>query len=184
MSCISKTISGLAHDCSSNIGGISKVWITGYKEGAATLEADVINGFNEAVTLESWKPFAFRKGAASMTKTANIDDANGINYITTELVINFSRMETTKRIEMQALLLDEVMVIVKDNNGVYWFLGYDEPVKASAGGGQTGQAKTDANQYTITLKDESHELPYEVSKTFGETLTQEITKAPGNGPGK
>lgn len=184
MSCISKTISGLAHDCSSNIGGISKVWITGYKEGAATLDKDIINGFNEAVTLESWKPFAFRKGAASMTKTANIDAANGINYITTELVINFSRMETTKRIEMQALLLDEVMVIVKDNNGVYWFLGYDEPVNATAGGGQTGQAKTDANQYTITLTDESHELPYEVSKTFGETLTKELVKAPVNGPGK
>ena len=176
MSCISKTISGLAHDCSSNIGGISKIWITGYKEGAATIESDVITGFNEAVTLESWKPFAFRKGAASMTKTANIDDANGINYITTELVINFSRMETTKRIEMQALLLDEVMVIVKDSNGVYWFLGYDEPVTASGGGGQTGQAKTDANQYTITLKDESHELPYEVSKSFGETLTKDIGK--------
>ena len=114
-----------------------------------------------------------------MTKTANIDAANGINYITTELVINFSRMETTKRIEMQALLLDEVMVIVKDSNGVYWFLGYDEPVTATAGGGQTGQAKTDANQYTITLTDESHELPYEVSKSFGETLTKELIKGSG-----
>ena len=93
-------------------------------------------------------------------------------------------MDTTKRIEMNALLLSDVSVIVKDNNGKYWFLGYGEPVNATAGGGQTGQAKTDANQYTITLTDESHELPYEVSKTFGETLTQEITKAPGNGPGK
>ena len=170
MSCISKTISGLAHDCSSNIGGISKIWITGYKEGAATIESDVITGFNEAVTLESWKPFAFRKGAASMTKTANIDDANGINYITTELVINFSRMETTKRIEMQALLLDEVMVIVKDNNGKYWFLGYSEPVYATAGTGATGQAKTDANQYSITLTDECAVFPYEVSKTVGDAL--------------
>ena len=71
------------------------------------------------------------------------------------------------------------MVIVKDNNGVYWFLGYDEPVNATAGGGQTGQAKTDANQYTITLTDESHELPYEVSKTFGDSLTKELIKGSG-----
>lgn len=183
MSCISKTISGLAHDCSSNIGGISKVWIAGYKEGSAafapedTNKEGQITGFSETEGHKiDWKPFAFRKGAASMTKTATIDNANGISYITTELVINFSRMETTKRIEMQALLLDDVMVIVKDNNGVYWFLGYDEPVNANAGGGQTGQAKTDANQYTITLKDESHELPYEVAKAYGDTLTKEIGK--------
>ena len=80
-------------------------------------------------------------------------------------------MDTTKRIEMNALLLSDVSVIVKDNNGKYWFLGYSEPVTATAGGGQTGQAKTDANQYTITLTDECAVFPYEVSKTVGDALT-------------
>ena len=71
-------------------------------------------------------------------------------------------METTKRVEMTALAIGDLAVIVKDANGKYWYLGYDEPVNASAGDGQTGTARGDSNRYTLTLQDESLGLPYEV----------------------
>lgn len=167
MAC-SQTLSGLTHDCDSNMGGVAAVWIAPYTAGAATVSENVIS---ELSNKEAYKYYAFRKGAASLTKTANIDSTNGIAYVSSELLINFSKMDTTKRIEMNALLLSDVSAIVKDNNGKYWFLGYSEPVYATAGTGATGQAKTDANQYSITLTDECAVFPYEVSKTVGDSLT-------------
>ena len=55
---------------------------------------------------------------------------------------------------------------VKDANGIYWYLGYDEPVNASAADGQTGTARGDANRYTITLQDNSKEMPMEVEASI------------------
>ena len=75
-------------------------------------------------------------------------------------------METAKRVEISALAVNDLVAIVKDANGIYWYLGYDEPVNASAGDGQTGTARGDANRYTITLQDNSKEMPMEVDSTI------------------
>ena len=72
-------------------------------------------------------------------------------------------METTKRVEIMALAQSGLVVVVVDANGKQWLLGYDAPVKASAGDGLTGTARADRNGYSITLQDNSLELPYEVS---------------------
>ena len=79
-------------------------------------------------------------------------------------------MDTTKRIEISALAQGELAVIVKDANGAYWFLGKDAPVKASAGDGLTGTARADRNGYSITLQDNSLELPLEVDAEIVDDL--------------
>jgi hypothetical protein len=79
-------------------------------------------------------------------------------------------MQTQARVEITALAMGDLAVIVKDANGKYWYLGKDEPVNASAGDGQTGTARGDANRYTITLQDESKEMPYEVDSSIVDAL--------------
>jgi hypothetical protein len=71
-------------------------------------------------------------------------------------------METTKRVEMSALAVNDLRAIVKDANGVYWLLGEEEPVVAQAADGQTGTAKTDANRYSISLEDNNSTFPKEI----------------------
>ena len=87
---------------------------------------------------------------------------NGVNFVTSDLTLVFAKQDTAKRIEISALALDDLVVIVKDANLHYWYLGKDEPVQASAAAAQTGTARTDGNSYTITLQDTSLKLPYEV----------------------
>ena len=41
-------------------------------------------------------------------------------------------------------------------------MGKDEPVAATAAGADTGTNRTDGNKYTITLQDNSLQLPLEV----------------------
>ena len=73
-------------------------------------------------------------------------------------------METAKRLEMSALALGQLAVIVEDSNGKYWYLGKDDYVSASAGAGNTGTAKGDSNNYSLTLKDESDTFLFEVTE--------------------
>ena len=100
-----------------------------------------------------------------------------MNYVATELVLQFSKMETRKRIEMAALAVGELVFIVKDANGKFWYLGMDEAVTASAGNGQTGQAIGDGNFYSITLTDNANSWPYEVLASVIEGLNASCPNA-------
>ena len=111
-----------------------------------------------------WYEYNFKKNTSSFTSTLNIDPANGINFVSTELILQFNKMNTTKRIEMASLAVNDMYVIVEDCNNKYWYLGMDEPVTATSGTSQTGTVKSDGNFYQITLTDESKTWLYEVSK--------------------
>lgn len=158
-------LSGLAKDCATSMGGIKTVYIANYDDVTkVSLEGDTINSV-EMADGKKFLQYNFRKGTGSMTSTLTIDAANGVNYVTTDLVLSFLKMETTKRIEMAALAVNELAIIVEDCNGKLWYLGYDEAVTATSGTGETGQARGDGNKYTITLQDTSVSYPYEVEES-------------------
>lgn len=158
MACISQTLAGLAQDCDNSKGGVKKVWIA-TEDPKAKVTTGAISGFDNDV---EWYEYNFKKNTSSMTSTLNVDAANGINYVSTELVLQFNKMNTVKRTEMAGLAVNEMYVIVQDSNNMYWYLGMDEAVAATAGTSQTGTAKTDGNFYQITLSDESDSFPFEV----------------------
>ena len=169
MSCV-QTLSGLARDCNSNMGGIIEALIAPFDDVTAVTLTD---GIITAITMASSKKFKkynFNKNTGNLTSTYNIDPASGVRYVTSDLLLQFNRMETTKRVEITALAMSDLAVIVKDANGKYWYLGKDEPVNASAADGQTGTARGDVNRYSITLQDTSLQMPYEVSDSIIEGL--------------
>lgn len=166
MAC-NQTLAGLARDCATSQGGIVTVWMSNYDGITVTLSGDTVT----AIEGGEWKQYHFKKGTGSMTSTLNVDAANGVNYVSTDLVLSFLRMETTKRIEMSALAVNELAIIVKDANGKYWLMGFNEPVTATAGSGETGTARGDGNRYSITLQDTSETFPYEVEESVIAGLT-------------
>jgi hypothetical protein len=169
MPCI-QTLSGLAKDCAANMGGIVEVLIANYDDVTAkTVTAGKITAITMA-TGAKFKRYEFAKNTGSLTSNYTFDQAAGVKFVTSDLVLQFNRMQTTSRVEISALALADTVVIVKDANGKYWYLGYDEPVTASAGDGQTGTARSDSNRYTITLQDNSLEMPYEVEEGAIENL--------------
>ena len=162
MSC-TQTIAGIARDCSPSMGGIKRAWIANYDDVASvTVTTNKITG----ITMQSsktFKEFAFRKGTSSFTSTLNVDPANGVSYVSTEINLVFSKMETVKRVEVAALAVGELAMIVEDMNGILWYFGQEEPVVASAGDGQSGVARTDRNGYSITLMDNCSTFPIEAT---------------------
>jgi hypothetical protein len=162
-----QTLAGITLDCTTSQGGIKKVWIADYNDVTFTKTGDKISAIS---TVDKFKPFEFRRGTSTMTSTLTADETTGVNYVTTELSLVFTKMDTAKRIEMAALSIGQLAVIVLDSNGVYWVLGDEDYVSASAGGAETGTAKGDRNAYTITLKTESSTYPYEVEADVVEGL--------------
>ena len=174
MACKSFSLSGIALPCKDNMGGIKEVYIAKYTDvKSVTLDTD--SSQISTIEMEStgkFKTYKFRKGTANMTSTASSDEAIGNFSVTTELALQFSKMETSKRLEIMAMCLEDVVVIVNDFNGHYWYLGYDFPVSATAATAQTGTAATDLNGYNVTLSDTSAEFPFEVPADIIEGLVQ------------
>lgn len=165
-----QTLSGLTRDCSANMGGIVEALIANFDDVTSVTVADGIISTVSMASSAKFKRYSFAKNTGNLTSTYNLDPASGVRFVTSELLLQFNRMETAKRVEITALALGDLAIIVKDANGKYWYLGKDEPVNASAGDGQTGTARSDANRYTITLQDNSLEMPYEVDSSIVDAL--------------
>ena len=157
-SCTSYTLSGLNAGCKDSVGGVAKVWLADKSAVTWTISNDVAT----AGPTSAFKVYNLRRGAASMTSTLQVNDNAG-NYFNTEVTMNFLKMETSKRIEVMAMLMGQCTGVVKDYNGKYWAIGITNPLEGSAGTGETGTAAGDANQYTVTISVAESELPYEIT---------------------
>ena len=183
-----QTLKGITLDCSHSLGGIKAVYIANYNDvtdikynastgsttgstSGATYTGDTITGITMA-SGTTFKPYQFRKQTGSMTSTLTVDETAGVNYVSTELSLVFTKMETKKRIELSALSVGQLAVIVEDSNGTFWYLGKDDYVSATSGTGQSGVAKGDGNSYNIVLRDESDTYPYEITKEAVESVIE------------
>lgn len=191
MAYCNQTLAGITLDCTNNMGGIKTAYIANFDdvkeklmvsldpetkepikgEDGKEIEVDVIT----KLVMENgatFKPYQFRKGTSSMNSTLTADETNGLNYVTTELSLVFTKMDTAKRVEMSALSLGQLAVIVLDSNGVYWYITPDDYAAASAGTGETGTAKGDRNAYTLTLSTENTTYPIEITKEAVEAVIE------------
>lgn len=176
MACNSIALAGIGLGCKNHLGGLKEVYLIKEDDIESVVATE---GTISAITLAegaSFKTYKFRKGTSQMTSTMTTDEAAGTLSVQTDLALQFSTMDTAKRLEIMAMCMDSMKAIVLDSNGKYWFLGYDFPISASAATGQTGTAFADFGGYNITLTDNSKEFPYEIPAEVMETV--ELTAAP------
>lgn len=176
MAC-TQSLEGILKDCEASMGGIVMAYIANHGDIADITSAE--DGTITAIAMNGetkFKRYYTRRGASSMTSTLNADPATGVNYVSTEVVLTFPKMSQGNREEIAKLAVGQLTMIVKDANGKYWLLGQGEDfsVMASAGTGQTGSAAGDANNFTITLREEAPSFPVEVDAKIMESLVEPI----------
>ena len=167
-----QNLAGIALDCDTSMGGIKTVYIANYGDvtGVAYDEGDAqISGITMADG-KTFKAYQFRKGTSNMTSTLTADETTGLNFVTTEVNLVFTKMDTAKRVELSALSIGQLAVIVLDSNGKYWYCTPDDYAAASAGGAETGTAKGDRNAFTLTLKAENITYPIELAEGVIDTV--------------
>lgn len=160
MSC-TVTLTGIALDCGTNLSGVKAIYLANDASvGNVTVSDNEISAIDASAG--TFKKYVPAKNTGSLTKTLTKDESTGVMYYTNEVVAQFNKMETAKRTEISNIDRGQFKAIVLDNNGKYWFLGYNNYVSATAVTGQTGAGIDEGNFYTLTLTDISAELPYEV----------------------
>ena len=160
-----QTLAGIIRDCLPNMGGIRAAYLANYTDVTSLTEA---SGAISAVTMAGsavFHKYEFVRNTASMSSNYAVNAENGTTYVETDLLMVFNRMDTAKRLEIVALAQGELVAIVEDNNGNMWYLGHDEPLTLNAGDGLTGTARADRNGYSVTLRDNSLEMPFPFTGT-------------------
>lgn len=169
MAC-NQTLKGIARDCVNALGGVEEVLIANFADVTAITVADDVVSAITMATGATFKKYSFRPQTAEATSTLNKSSENGTGYVTTDLVLQFHKQDTAKRIEIKSLTAGELRVIYKDNNGKYWLMGQERPVEATAAPGNTGKAFGDFNGYGITLQSNEATHPIEVSGSIIDSL--------------
>lgn len=149
------------------MGGIKRLAFANFEDIASVA---VTSNKISAITMESsakFKEYALPKNTASYTTALQKDETAGTFFYQTTLNILLNRMSTTSRVEIAALAQNELVALVEDGNGVWWFLGKDEALSSTSGDvAVTGAQRTERNGYNLSLVDNSKELPYEVDDSI------------------
>lgn len=128
------------------------------------------DGAITAITLDplaSWYTYQFAKGAAIFDSEYTFDSETGDKqFCTNTLTINFKKQDASKRTSLIGLCNSEVFILVKDANGVWHVMGSEEYAGCTAATSTTGQARTDVNQYVVTISDTSADYAPIVSQTI------------------
>lgn len=156
-----QTLTGLSSACEANMGGIKTAWIA-CSEDVPKASITISNGEVTAITSFStaFKKYEFKKNTGNTVTTPTVTDG-GVFY-DSSISLQFAKQETVKKLEIEAIAQSDMKVIIQDNNGKYWFYGYENDVTLSDGSVESGTALTDFNGYNITLSSSELALPYEV----------------------
>jgi hypothetical protein len=174
MSC-NFTLNGATLDCT-NHGGIVELGIIPVEDVVSVTGAteegvayDEIVGITLA-TDKKFKKYAFRKGNASFSSSLEKDEKSNTVGVKTDVTLQLNHMSNLLRREMVQLSGGAFYVVVKDNNGKYWFIGYDSYASATTGTGQTGAERTEGNFYSIVLSAETNEYPMTIDEAIWASL--------------
>jgi len=183
MACNTATLNGIEAQCHTATGGIKRILIA--NRDNVEIGKPNAQGIITTITLndnEYFKQWYFRKNTGNFTTSLTSDPTIGTQAVTTELNLQFTKVEAQKRLEIQSAINAAAVVIVelqdkiKDNDdnliNQYILLGYDNEVSITSVNMQSGTAATDLNGFTLTFQDVSVELPYFVDPTIINGLLQ------------
>lgn len=162
------SLTSILKSCDNNTGGVVKFYIapsefvTGTTVSAGTVTAISMSGSSKFVE------YQFNKNTANYVEEAAISLENGSTFFTTTVTLSIPRREVVKRnsIALVAAGQRDLKIILKDGNGLYWFVGYANSANLTALGEGSGTAKGDGSKYTLTFVAEEPDLMYEVNSSI------------------
>ncbi len=142
---------GYSLDCRDSLGGIVEVYFTEAANVTATTEASgVITALTKAAGKRFWK-YSLVKDTSMFNQTLNASVANGTVFYAQELQIILNKLQTNTRNELLLLAQNSLVAVVKDSNGIYWYLGKTRGIDLTANAASTGTAQGDRSGFTLTF---------------------------------
>lgn len=151
MSCVSFS-GGITNDCSNNMGGVTKLYITDFSNVVSyTEEGGTVSAITMA-TASYFYEFQFNRNSAEFTENLTKSVEAGSALFEQTITVTIAKRDVAKRNTLALLTQRDLAVVVKDSNGLYWYAGEVEGMYLSEGTSTTGKAKADGSNYVLTLK--------------------------------
>lgn len=169
------SLQAILKDCSNNIGGVAKIYLAPSEFiSATTVTTGTVVSVDFVDDLPQFVEFQFNKNSANYVEEAAISLENGSTFYTTTLTITIPRREVAKRnkIALVASGQRNLSIIILDNNGLYWWMGYANYANLTGLGEGSGTVKGDGSKYTLTFLAEEPELMFEVNALIIPDLLQ------------
>ncbi len=163
MACVSFS-GGISNDCSNNIGGLTKLYLTdfanvqSYTQAGGTVSAVTLAG---ATSSYGFYEFAFNRNSATFTEDLVKSVEAGSALFEQTITVTIPRRDVAKRNTLSLLTQRDLAVIIKDSNGLYWYVGAVEGMYLAESTSTSGTAKADGSNYVLTLKG------FEVERAYG-----------------
>lgn len=174
MACTPITLSGLSLSCGTNLGGISKIYLTDIQNvSSVSISGDTSISAIAMVPGTTFAEYSLRKNLSMFDETYNNDDS-GAKFVDAVITAVFTKQDLATRAEIEKLVSGQLLAIVLDANGNYRLVGYSDGninsyVYASAVG-TTGTNISDPNQFTVTLTAQQASLSYYLAEGVIDTI--------------
>lgn len=143
---------GITLGCDNNIGGLKRLWLTEKSNVTSTTlssPGDEISAFTMAGSpAASFYEYEFNVGNANYTQTEAYEETAGRMLTTITITLTLNRREKTKRDNLALLRFKRLACVMEDNNNICW---YAPDVVVTTIDGGSGAAKSEPNQYVITI---------------------------------
>lgn len=169
MSCV--LTSGYTIGCRDNIGGIQEVYIGTWNGADLTYgltTSNVIDSFSG--TWSSFYTFEQEIETGSFTENGVYSTENGTAFYEQTLEITLHKMEAAIRNQILILGQGKWRILILDQRGKYWLMGYQNPVRVSAATPGLGKAYGDLNGAVISFLGKEPEPAHEVDAAAAAVL--------------
>lgn len=147
----------LDDNCTNGQGGVEEFYPFNFVADAFTLTNGVATAMNVGLTT-SYK-YVSNSDANTFTDVLVSDKKTGNSVATQTLVYQLFKVKGLTNVELTKLAQGKMSGILKDNAGVYHWVGHENGFNVSAQvEAITGGAKTDVNGYNVTLISENKTL--------------------------
>lgn len=160
MSCILNN--GYALSCRDSIGGIQAAFIGNFDSGQLyTLDVDS-NIIGLTGSTASYYTFEQEMESAEFTQEGEYSTENGTVFFDQQLTLMFHKNDADLRNLLLVLSQANLSVIVKDQRGEYWLMGYQNGVRAISGSQNAGKEFGDMNGVVVTLQGKEPEPAHRI----------------------
>lgn len=157
---------GYTLDCKDSLGGLKSVlFIESENVSVATEAAGVVTDISLAVGKYFYK-YELVKETSMFMETVTASIQNGTIFYAQELTIVLNKLQANTRNEILLLAKNNLVAIVEDKNGKYWYLGQNGGLDITGGTAGSGTAAGDRSGYELTFSGQEKELAPEVTSSI------------------
>jgi len=159
--------------CRDSIGGVEAVYITEFVN-VPQANITATSGVITAMTCTSGKKFftyQLEKENATYSDDVTVSVENGTTFYVPTLTFTMKKMSASMKNNIKVLAQNRLMIIVKDNNGVYWVLGQTRGIDATDIKITSGKAFGDMSGSTITFTGKEPDFDNQLTASLITALT-------------